>query len=99
MGVQGIIWDCRSWWGHGEGLGKYSVCYDKKGRRKKRVNKTLAHRDHIHFEMSRTGARKSTSFWTRKAPKTRYQPEPEQDTQTDSEPDADSDEFWDWDDE
>jgi hypothetical protein len=67
MGVQEIIWDCRSWWSGSEGMGQYSVCYDRKGRRKK-VGKTLAHRDHIHFGMSNAGARKATSFWTRKAP-------------------------------
>jgi hypothetical protein len=85
MGVQGIIWDCKSWWSGSEGMGNYSVCYDKKGRRKKRVNKTLAHRDHIHFEMNRAGAKKSTSFWTRKAPRVANpEPEPEPETEPDT---------------
>ena len=63
MGVQEIIWDCKSWWSGSEGLGKYSVCYDRKGRRKKKVDKTSAHRDHIHFGMNWPGANKRTSFW------------------------------------
>ena len=46
-----------------ETLGKYSVCYDRKGRRKKRVDKTSAHRDHIHFGMNWPGANKRTTFW------------------------------------
>ena len=65
MGVQEIIWDCKSWWSGAEGMGKYSVCYDKKGRRKKRFNYTAAHRDHIHFGLNWPGARKRTSFWAR----------------------------------
>ena len=65
MGVQEIIWDCKSWWSGQETLGKYSVCYDRRGRRKKRVDKTSAHRDHIHFGMNWPGANKRTSFWRR----------------------------------
>ena len=65
MGVQEIIWNCRSWWSGSEGLGKYSVCYDKRGRRKKRVDDTSAHRDHIHFGLNWPGAKKRTSFWKR----------------------------------
>jgi hypothetical protein len=32
---------------------------------RKRVNYTEAHKDHIHIGLSRAGARKRTSFWTR----------------------------------
>jgi hypothetical protein len=28
------------------------------------VNKTIAHRDHIHIGMSKPGAKAQTSFWT-----------------------------------
>ncbi|HYI37670.1 MAG TPA: hypothetical protein VEX39_13730 [Thermoleophilaceae bacterium] len=45
MGVQEIIWDCRSWWSGSDRMGPYSLCYDRKGRRRKKVNRTLAHRD------------------------------------------------------
>jgi hypothetical protein len=61
MGVQEIIWDCHAWWGT-EGMVKYGYCYDKKGRRKK-VDDTNAHRNHIHFGLSRAGAAMRTSFW------------------------------------
>jgi hypothetical protein len=65
MGIQEIIWNCRSWWSGSEGMDKYSLCFDRKGRRKKRVNDTLAHRDHVHIGMSLDGARMRTSFWRR----------------------------------
>jgi hypothetical protein len=63
MGVQEIIWDCHSWWSGASGMGPYSVCYDRRGRRKKHVNETLAHRDHVHIGLNLPGARKQTSFW------------------------------------
>ena len=62
MGVQEIIWDCRSWWAGGT-PGKYSVCYKGRGGKYKNPGATLAHRDHIHFGLSKAGARKLTSFW------------------------------------
>ena len=65
MGVQEIIWNCRSWWSGSEGMGEYSVCYDRDGKRKKGVSDTLAHRDHVHIGLSRAGARMKTSFWAR----------------------------------
>jgi hypothetical protein len=64
MGVQEIIWDCRSWWSGAETLGRYSPCFDKKGRRRK-IDDTTAHRDHIHFGLNWPGARQRTSFWAR----------------------------------
>jgi hypothetical protein len=67
MGIQELIWDCRSWWSGSAGMGKYSACYDEKGRRKK-VDKTSAHRDHIHIGLSRLGGTMKTTFWTRRAP-------------------------------
>jgi hypothetical protein len=63
MGIQEIIWDCRSWWSGAERMGRYSVCYQGAGRRRKGVSDTLAHRDHIHIGMNLAGARKRTSFW------------------------------------
>jgi hypothetical protein len=65
MGIQEIIWDCRSWWSGGEGMERYSLCYTRSGKRRKRVDKTQAHRDHIHLGLSRAGARMRTSFWRR----------------------------------
>jgi len=63
MGVQEIIWDCRSWFSGAERMGRYSVCYDKRGRRRKHFDDTLAHRNHVHIGLNRAGARKRTSFW------------------------------------
>jgi hypothetical protein len=65
MGIQEIIWNCRSWWSGSEGMEPYSLCYDRRGRRKRNVNRTLAHRDHVHLGLNRARARKRTSFWKR----------------------------------
>jgi hypothetical protein len=65
MGIQEIIWDCRSWWAGSDRMEPYSVCLDRRGRAKKDVNVTLAHRDHVHIGLNLPGARKRTSFWQR----------------------------------
>jgi hypothetical protein len=65
MGIQEIIWKCRSWWSGSEGMGKYSACFTESGKRRKHVNRTEAHKDHIHIGLSWAGARKRTSFWQR----------------------------------
>jgi hypothetical protein len=41
----------------------YSVCYDANGHRKRHVDPTLGHRNHIHFGLNWAGARMRTSFW------------------------------------
>ena len=62
MGVEEIIWDC-SYWGAGmEDFRKYSPCFNRRGKPRK-IDRTTAHRDHIHFGMSRRGAAGRTSFW------------------------------------
>ena len=63
MGIQEIIWNCRSWWSGAERMEPYSACFTEKGKPRKRVDRTTAHRDHIHFGLSWAGARKRTSFW------------------------------------
>ena len=63
MGIQEIIWNCRSWWSGSERMGDYSVCSTSTGKRREGVSPTLAHRDHIHLGLSRAGAAKRTSFW------------------------------------
>jgi len=65
MGIQEIIWNCHSWWSGAEGMGNYSVCFTDSGKRRKHVNYTEAHKDHIHIGLSWAGARKHTSFWAR----------------------------------
>lgn len=64
MGIQEIIWDCKSWYSGSETLRPYSRCYDGKGRPVE-VDDTNAHRDHIHFGLNWPGAKKQTSFWSR----------------------------------
>ena len=63
MGIQEIIWNCRSWFAGMDRFKPYSACYDERGRRKRGVSRTLAHRDHIHFGLSRRGGAGRTSFW------------------------------------
>jgi hypothetical protein len=64
MGVQEIIWNCTSWYSGSESMRPYSPCYDSKGRKKK-IDDTTAHRDHIHFGLNWPGAKMRTSFWSR----------------------------------
>jgi hypothetical protein len=64
MGVEEIIWDCGYWGAGMEQFRPYSVCLSKRGKLKKRVDKTLAHRDHLHIGLTKAGAAKKTSFWT-----------------------------------
>ena len=66
MGIQELIWNCKGWFSGDGGLRPYSACYDKKGKRKK-VDDTTAHRDHIHIGINRAGARMRTSFWQQSA--------------------------------
>jgi hypothetical protein len=63
MGVQEIIFNCQAWFSGDGGMRPYSVCFDGKGR-KKQVDDTTAHRNHIHFGLNHRGARMKTSFWT-----------------------------------
>jgi hypothetical protein len=65
MGVQEIIWNCHSWWSGEERMGRYSYCYNRRGRRRRHLDETLAHRNHIHIGLSLPGARLKTSFWRR----------------------------------
>ncbi|HEY8639951.1 MAG TPA: hypothetical protein VIL53_05545 [Solirubrobacterales bacterium] len=63
MGVQGLIFNCRQWFGYGDQLGPYSYCHRRDGKLRKYLDRTLAHRNHIHIELNWAGARKRTSFW------------------------------------
>lgn len=62
MGIQGIIFNCKQWFGYGR-LGPYGYCYKRNGKRKKNLDPTQAHIDHIHIELNKAGARGKTSFW------------------------------------
>ena len=63
MGIQEIIWNCHSWWSGSPAMGRYSACYDEDGERRRRIDDSTAHRNHIHFGLSRLGARMRTSLW------------------------------------
>jgi hypothetical protein len=78
MGVQGLIFNCKSWFGNGDGeMGNYSYCYTDKGKRKKHLDPTQAHMNHVHIELNLRGAAKKTTFWNRSV---RYPVENEQPT-------------------
>lgn len=65
MGIQGLIYDCRTWFSGPGKLGDYGYCMNNRGKRKpmRKLNPTQAHVDHIHIEMNKAGARGKTSFW------------------------------------
>ena len=65
MGLEEIIWDCGYWGAGMPDFRPYSVCLSKHGKPRKRVDVTLAHRDHIHLGLSKAGAMAHTSFWDR----------------------------------
>src|SRR3954471_22760704 len=44
-------------------MGDYSYCYGKNGRRKKNLDPTQAHMNHVHIELNLKGAAKRTTFW------------------------------------
>jgi hypothetical protein len=63
MGVEELIWDCEYWAAGMPEFKPYAVCYGKRGRLRRRVDKTAAHRDHVHIGMTKAGAAAKTSFW------------------------------------
>jgi hypothetical protein len=63
MGVEELIWDCRYWAAGMPEFQPYPPCYGKRGKLRKHVNTTVAHRDHIHIGMTKAGAAGRTSFW------------------------------------
>ena len=63
MGIQEIIWDC-SYWGAGSPqFSKYDYCFDRDGKRRKGLNPTAAHNDHLHVGFTKMGADGRTSLW------------------------------------
>ena len=63
MGVSEIIWNCTYWGGWGTEFSPYSYCYDKHGKRKKHLDRTQAHMNHMHIGLNRRGAAAKTTFW------------------------------------
>jgi hypothetical protein len=64
MGVQELIWDCGYWGAGMTAFQPYGPCITKRGKLRRNVNVTIAHRDHIHIGMTKPGAKAETSFWT-----------------------------------
>jgi hypothetical protein len=64
MGVEEMIWDCGYWGAGMTAFEKYDPCFNKHGTRRKRVDPTVAHRNHIHIGLTRAGAARRTSFWS-----------------------------------
>ena len=65
MGVEELIWDCGYWGAGMTEFTEYGACYGKRGKLKRKVDKTVAHRDHVHIGMTKLGAAARTSFWSR----------------------------------
>jgi hypothetical protein len=64
-GVEELIWDCEYWAAGMPEFQPYRPCYGKRGKPRKHVDTTVAHRDHIHIGMTKAGAKAQTSFWRR----------------------------------
>ena len=65
MGVEELIWDCEYWAAGMLEFQPYRPCYGKRGKPRKHVDTTVAHRDHVHIGMTKAGAKGQTSFWRR----------------------------------
>ena len=62
MGVEEIIWDC-SYWGAGmQDFIPYRACENEHGEIRRHMDPTTAHRNHIHFGLSKAGAMRRTSY-------------------------------------
>jgi hypothetical protein len=64
MGVEEIIWDCGYWGAGMTQFEDYQPCFNKRGVRRKHVDPTVAHRNHIHIGLTKAGAARRTSFWS-----------------------------------
>jgi hypothetical protein len=64
MGVEEMIWDCGYWGAGMTQFENYRPCFTKRGTRRRRVDPTVAHRNHIHIGLTKAGAARRTSFWS-----------------------------------
>ncbi len=64
MGVQEVIWHSHAWFGGGDTLQPYTYCYDRPGKRKRHLDPTQAHMNHVRIGLNHRGAAGRTSFWT-----------------------------------
>jgi hypothetical protein len=64
MGLQEIVFNCRIWIADGEAIGRYALCRHRPhGRKRKPIDRTIEHLDHVHLGLNWAGARRRTSFW------------------------------------
>jgi hypothetical protein len=63
MGVEELIWDCGYWGAGMADFEPYGACFTKRGKLRKHVDPTVAHRNHVHIGMTKAGAKGRTSFW------------------------------------
>ncbi|MGH2969342.1 MAG: hypothetical protein ACRDK0_09795 [Solirubrobacteraceae bacterium] len=64
MGVDELIWDCGYWGAGMTQFSRYRPCYSKRGKLRRKLDRTVAHRDHLHIGMTKAGAKGRTSFWS-----------------------------------
>ena len=63
MGVEEMISDCGHWGAGMTQFEQYEPCY-KHGKRRKRVDPTVGHIDHLHIGLTKAAAARRTSFWS-----------------------------------
>ena len=64
MGIQEIIYDCQVWLADGLGMTRYGLCRNRPtGRRRRPIDDTIEHLDHVHIGLNWPGARRQTSYW------------------------------------
>ncbi|MCA1680257.1 MAG: hypothetical protein LC777_15535 [Actinobacteria bacterium] len=64
MGVEEIVFNCRIWQADGVGLTRYGLCRHRPhGRKRKPIDRTIEHLDHVHIGLNWDGAKSRTSFW------------------------------------
>lgn len=63
MGIEELIWDCSYWAAGMPQFRTYGACVNEHGDVRRHVNRTIAHRDHIHIGLTKPGAAAKTTFW------------------------------------
>ena len=63
MGVEEMIFDCGYWGAGMTQFEQHDPCY-KHGKRRKRVDPTVGHINHLHVGLTKVAAARRTSFWS-----------------------------------
>ena len=64
VGVEAMISDCGYWGAGMSQFEKYGPCFNTHGTRRKHVDPTVGHINHIHIGLTKAGAARRTSFWS-----------------------------------